>query len=35
MVQVRRNKGWIFLDRMSFDSGVAHIKLNVGIETSA
>lgn len=35
IVQLRRNKGWIFLDRMSFDTGTAYIKLNIKIETKA
>lgn len=33
MPEIRRAKGWIFLDRMSFDAGNAVIKLTVRIDT--
>jgi len=33
--QVRRGRGWIFLDRMSFDEGVGHIKFTISIDTSS
>ena len=33
MPEIRRSKGWIFLDRMSFDAGNAIIKLTLRIDT--
>ena len=33
--QWRRKKGWVFVDRMSFDEGVGYAKLTLKITTSS
>lgn len=31
----RRSKGWMFLDRMSFDPGLVEVKFSLQVETSS
>lgn len=33
IVQVRRSKGWMFLDRMAFDAGIATVTLRLKLLT--